>query len=99
LNIERASPENGNSLENIVNTNANIERASPEAFTKVIEEQKNNFKMDALDKKIAEIKNNMNKKEQHEVSFNKLSRKIVKNKTDSIEAFTKITRKAPKNKV
>jgi len=99
LNIERASPENGNNLENIVNTNANIERASPEAFTKVIEEQKNNFKMDALDKKIAEIKNNMNKKEQHEVGFNKQSRKIVKNKTDSIEAFTKLTRKAPKNKV
>ena len=54
--------------------------------------------MDALDRKIAEIKRTMNKNEQHEIANNKRSRKIVKDKKESIEAFTRITRKVPKNK-
>lgn len=89
----------GNNPENITLPTANIERASPEAFKVVIEEQKNNNNMDALDKKIAEIKKNMNKEKPLEIAPNKQSRKIVKDKKESIEAFTKITRKAPKNQV
>ena len=91
--------KSGDNIKNITVPTANIERASHEAYKVVMDEQKNNNKMDALDKKIAEIKNNMNKKSTPEIDPSKQSRKIGKDKKDSIEAFTKITRKAPKNKV
>ncbi len=92
---------NGITLENNTLSNMSVERASPEAFKIVITEQKNNNNMDALDKKIIDIRNkNLNNNIPQEPLFNtQNSRKIDKDKKDSIEAFTNITRKAPKNKI